>query len=77
MILNQEILLKNNLERIEKLKCNSTNVQSKGMVEERRDGYVVEDWDITNLKVGQAIIGFPEYELLYSNLIYGNSEIKY
>lgn len=29
---------------------------------ERRDGYVVEDWDVTNLKIGQAIIGFPEYE---------------
>ena len=45
-----------------KIEVYSTNVQSKGMVEERRDGYVVEDWDITNLKVGQAIIGFPEYE---------------
>ena len=32
------------------------------MVEERRDGYVVEDWYITNLQTGQAIIGFPEYE---------------
>lgn len=45
-----------------KIEVYSTNVQSKGMIEERRDGYVVEDWDVTNLKIGQAIIGFPEYE---------------
>lgn len=45
-----------------KIEVYSTNVQSKGMIEERRDGYVVEDWDLTNLKIGQAIIGFPEYE---------------
>lgn len=45
-----------------KIEVYSTTVQSKGMVEERRDGYVVEDWDITNLKIGQAIVGFPEYE---------------
>ena len=45
-----------------KIEVYATTVQSKGMIEERRDGYVVEDWDITNLKIGQAIIGFPEYE---------------
>lgn len=45
-----------------KIEVYATTVQSKGMVEERRDGYVVEDWDLTNLKIGQAIIGFPEYE---------------
>lgn len=45
-----------------KVEVYSTTVQSKGMVEERRDGYVVEDWDISNLKIGQAIIGLPEYE---------------
>lgn len=45
-----------------KIEVYSTNVQSKGMVEERRDGFVVEDWDVINLKIGQAIIGFPEYE---------------
>lgn len=32
------------------------------MVEEHRGGYVVEDWNITNLQTRQAIIGFPEYE---------------
>lgn len=45
-----------------KIEVYATNVQSKGMLEERRDGYVVEDWDIRNLKTGQAVIGFPEYE---------------
>lgn len=45
-----------------KIEVYATSVQSKGMVEERRDGNVVEDWDITSLKIGQAIVGFPEYE---------------
>ncbi len=45
-----------------KVEVYATNVQSKGMVEERRDGFVVEDWDIRNLKIGQAIVGFPEHE---------------
>ena len=29
------------------------------LVEEQRQGYTVEDWDISSLKVGEAIIGFP------------------
>lgn len=37
-------------------------VQTKGLVEEQRDGYVVEDWDISRLTVGQAIIGLPNVE---------------
>ena len=45
-----------------KIEVYATSVQSKGMVEERRDGFVVEDWDVRNLQIGQAIIGFPEYE---------------
>lgn len=45
-----------------KVEVYATSVQSKGMIEERRDGYVVEDWDVTNLKTGQAIVGFPEGE---------------
>lgn len=45
-----------------KIEVYATSVQSKGMVEERRDAYVVEDWDIANLKVGQAVIGLPENE---------------
>lgn len=40
----------------------ATGVQEKQMVAECRDGYVVEDWDINNLQVGQAIIGLPETE---------------
>ncbi|MBO4456988.1 MAG: type IV secretion system DNA-binding domain-containing protein [Butyrivibrio sp.] len=48
--------------RNRKIEVYATTVQSKGMIEERRDGYVVEDWDVTNLNIGQAIIGFPEYE---------------
>lgn len=45
-----------------KVEVYATSVQSKGMIEERREGYVVEDWDVINLNIGQAIIGFPEYE---------------
>lgn len=37
-------------------------VQTRGLVEEQRDGFVVEDWDITNLEVGQAIVGLPGEE---------------
>ena len=29
------------------------------IVEEKRDGYTVEDWDLTELKVGEAIVGLP------------------
>jgi len=34
-------------------------VQTRGVVENIRDAYVVEDWDINNLGLGQAIIGLP------------------
>lgn len=37
----------------------SNNSQNKGLVEENRDGYVVDDWDMTHLNTGEAIIGFP------------------
>lgn len=37
-------------------------VQTKGLIEEQRNAYVVEDWDISNLELGQAIIGIPNYE---------------
>ena len=37
-------------------------IQTRGLVEEQRDGFVVEDWDITNLHLGQAIIGLPNEE---------------
>lgn len=35
------------------------SVQGRGIVENIRDANVVEDWDITRLGLGQAIIGFP------------------
>ncbi len=54
--------IKEQFGRNRKVEVYATAVQSKGMIEERRDGYVVEDWDVRNLKIGQAIIGFPEYE---------------
>lgn len=37
-------------------------VQTKGLVEEQRDGNVVEDWDITGLRIGEAIVGLPGEE---------------
>lgn len=35
------------------------SVQGRGIVENVRESNVVEDWDISNLGLGQAIIGFP------------------
>lgn len=35
------------------------SVQGRGIVEQVRDANVVEDWDITGLGLGQAIIGLP------------------
>ncbi len=29
------------------------------MVEEKRDGLTVEDWDMNSLRVGEAIVGLP------------------
>ena len=29
------------------------------MVEEKRIGSTVEDWDLNNLRVGEAIVGLP------------------
>lgn len=37
-------------------------VQSRGIIENIRDSNVVEDWDISNLNRGQAIIGLPTAE---------------
>ncbi len=54
--------IKEKFGRNRKVEVYSTTGQSKGMIEERRDGFVVEDWDINNLKIGQAIVGFPEHE---------------
>lgn len=38
------------------------SVQSRGIVEQLRDANVVEDWEITNLGIGEAIIGLPGLE---------------
>ncbi|MBQ1893043.1 MAG: type IV secretion system DNA-binding domain-containing protein [Clostridia bacterium] len=36
--------------------------QSKGIVETQRESNVVEDWDVSNLRIGEAILGFPNVE---------------
>ncbi len=36
-----------------------SSVQNRGIVEQLRDAQVVEDWDISNLTIGEAIIGLP------------------
>lgn len=36
--------------------------KSKGLVENQREANVVEDWSVTNLLIGQAIIGMPNVE---------------
>ena len=48
--------------RNRKLEAYVPIVQNRGMVEEQREACVVEDWDMTNLGIGQAIIGLPGYE---------------
>jgi hypothetical protein len=27
---------------------------------ERREGFVVEDWDLTDLAIGEAVVGLPQ-----------------
>jgi hypothetical protein len=34
-------------------------VQTRGITENVREAFVVEDWDISNLGLGEAIIGLP------------------
>jgi len=36
-----------------------STVQTRGIIENVRDAYVVEDWDINNLGLGEAVIGLP------------------
>ncbi len=45
----------------QKLDCYMPGNQRNGIVESQREAYVVEDWDITNLGIGEAIIGLPGY----------------
>ena len=37
-------------------------VQTRGLTEQQRDGFVVEDWDISGLTLGQAIVGLPHQQ---------------
>lgn len=39
-----------------------SKVQSRGLVEQVREAQVIEDWDITSLPLGRAIIGLPGQE---------------
>lgn len=39
-----------------------TSIQTKALTENIREAYVVEDWDISNLGLGEAIIGLPGQE---------------
>lgn len=34
-------------------------IATNGLQEQYRDGNVIEDWDITRLEIGEAIVGFP------------------
>lgn len=38
------------------------SVQGRGIVEQIRDAHVVEDWDISHLGLGEAIVGLPGAE---------------
>lgn len=51
--------IKNLFGRNIKLQTYVSAIQNRGVAEQIREGYVVEDEDITNLPVGQAIIGAP------------------
>lgn len=46
----------------QKLDTYLPSLQNKGLIETQREGNVIEDWDISRLKTGEAIIGLPEYE---------------
>lgn len=42
-----------------KLERYTHTITTKGTIEEKREAFVVEDWDLTRLRIGEAIIGFP------------------
>ena len=46
----------------QKLDTYLPSMVNKGLIEIQREANVIEDWDISRLKVGEAIIGIPEYE---------------
>ena len=41
-----------------KLERYMATISTKGLIEEKREAYVVEDWDISRLQIGEAIVGF-------------------
>ncbi len=53
----QELLGKNR-----KKEVFMSSVSSRGIVEQIREANVAEDWDIANMRVGEAIINTPGYE---------------
>lgn len=46
----------------QKLDTYLTSMQSRGLVENQREANVVEDWDISRLRIGEAIVGLPGIE---------------
>lgn len=56
-----------------KMEIYSSAIQTKGITEQLRDANVVEDWDITRLGIGEAIIGLPGKEpFVFQFKKYGN-----
>ena len=45
-----------------KKEISMASVQGRGIVEQIRDAHVVEDWDISGLGLGEAIVGLPGAE---------------
>ena len=54
--------IQNRFGRNRKKEVYTAAVQGRGIVENIRDAHVVEDWDIQQLKTGEAIIGLPACE---------------
>ena len=46
----------------QKLDTYMPTLAGKGLIENQREANVVEDWDISRLRIGEAIIGLPGYE---------------
>lgn len=54
--------IQQSLGRNRKKEAYMASVQGRGLVEQVRDANVVEDWDISNLQIGQSIVALPGYE---------------
>ena len=61
--------------KTKKLVSISSSNAGKGVIDTLSDGSVIEDWDITNLKIGQCIVSpyngepFLFYPLMYKDTI--------